>query len=516
MNMEKKNTTPELTMVAVPAIKGKMRDKFSPLLKTIEDITGFNITFSEAANYDDAVNRLVSGNAQIGWLGQSSFLEAQKKANLEPLAVAANDTENESVYRTVFITKNDSPIESLEDIKGKHLLLTQKGSTSGDLMPRHILARIGLNPEIENNFSKITYAGSQEEAAKKILQTQGDVAALSEINLIELLEDKNLSKENIKVIYKSKPIPGAPFVCQKSLPDAIKSKLKSAFLEAHKHGSIDGYGTHVDHFDSPGQARNDFLKSYLRPQLGPATIGITCGLVIAVFAVAIHLNIDPRIIFSSFGYFSDIIGRMMPPDFSDLGNLIIAMIETIEIGFLGTIFAVLLSVPIALMSAKNIVKSKYLYYPAHILTTFFRAVPEFIIAMILVISVGFGALPGVLALGLHTMGFLSKFYAEEMEHVNTGPIEAIQSTGANWFQRITYAIFPQILPSFMGNTLYILDRNIRMATMLGIVGAGGIGYRLQSAFRMFKYREVSAIVIIIFITIFIIDILSSKIRHMVK
>ncbi len=136
--------------------------------------------------------------------------------------------------------------------------------------------------------------------------------------------------------------------------------------------------------------------------------------------------------------------------------------------------------------------------------------------MILVIAVGFAAIPGVLALGLHTMGFLAKFYAEDIEHVNKGPIEAIQSSGASKGQIISYAIIPQIIPSFVANNLYILDRNVRMATMLGIVGAGGIGYELQSSFRMFEYEKVSAIIIIIFITIFFIDHLSSLIRSNIK
>ena len=137
-------------------------------------------------------------------------------------------------------------------------------------------------------------------------------------------------------------------------------------------------------------------------------------------------------------------------------------------------------------------------------------------AMILVIAIGFGAMPGVLALGFHTMGFLAKFYAEDIEHVNSGPIEALNSIGATRAQSISFAVFPQILPSFVGNNLYILDRNIRMATMLGIVGAGGIGYELQSSFRMFNYPRVSAIVIIIFITIFFIDLISSEIRKRVQ
>ena len=153
---------------------------------------------------------------------------------------------------------------------------------------------------------------------------------------------------------------------------------------------------------------------------------------------------------------------------------------------------------------------------ARTITIFFRAIPEFIIAMILVIAIGFGAMPGVLALGIHTMGFLAKFYAEDIEHVSKGPIEALKSSGASKRQIISFAIIPQILPSFIANNLYILDRNIRMATMLGIVGAGGIGYELQSAFRMFEYPKVSAIIIIIFVAIFLIDNASSFIRSKIK
>ena len=114
------------------------------------------------------------------------------------------------------------------------------------------------------------------------------------------------------------------------------------------------------------------------------------------------------------------------------------------------------------------------------------------------------------------MGFLAKFYAEDIEHVNAGPIDALKSSGATKSQIISFGIIPQILPAFVANNLYILDRNVRMATMLGIVGAGGIGYELQSSFRMFEYEKVSAIIILIFITIFIIDHISTFIRSRIK
>ena len=259
------------------------------------------------------------------------------------------------------------------------------------------------------------------------------------------------------------------------------------------------------------------LEKYLRSQWTWKTYIFIFSLLAALIFVVIDLEINFIKLFSdSSKYFGDILSRMLPPDFSNFKNLIYSMFETIEIAFLGTFIAIILSIPVGLFSARNLAPNYLVFLIARIITIFFRAIPEFIIAMILVIAVGFGAIPGVLALGLHTMGFLAKFYAEDIEHVNKGPIEALKSSGASKRQIISFAVIPQIIPSFVANNLYILDRNIRMATMLGIVGAGGIGYELLSSFRMFEYQKVSAIIIIIFITIFIIDHLSSLIRSKIK
>tara|TARA_B100001964_G_C14213122_1_gene591421 strand:- start:850 stop:1680 length:831 start_codon:yes stop_codon:yes gene_type:complete len=259
------------------------------------------------------------------------------------------------------------------------------------------------------------------------------------------------------------------------------------------------------------------LEKYLRSQWTWRTYIFIFSLIFTLSFIVIDLEINFIALFSdSSKYFGDILSRMLPPDFSNFKNLVYAMLETIEIAFLGTFIAIALSIPVGLFSARNLAPNYVVFLVARIITIFFRAIPEFIIAMILVIAIGFGAIPGVLALGIHTMGFLAKFYAEDIEHVNKGPIEALKSSGASKTQIISFAIIPQIIPSFVANNLYILDRNIRMATMLGIVGAGGIGYELQSSFRMFEYQKVSAIIIIIFITIFFIDHLSSFIRSKIK
>ena len=259
------------------------------------------------------------------------------------------------------------------------------------------------------------------------------------------------------------------------------------------------------------------LDHYLRPQWTWKTFVFIISTILLLVLVSIDLKLNFINLFSdSFKYFADIFSRMLPPDFSNFKTLALAMLETIEIAILGTFIAIVLSIPLALLSARNIAPNIIIFFVARTITVFFRAIPEFIIAMILVIAIGFGAMPGVLALGIHTMGFLAKFYAEDIEHINKGPVEALVSSGASKRQIISFAVIPQIIPSFVANNLYILDRNIRMATMLGIVGARGIGYELQSAFRMFEYQKVSAIIIIIFVAILIIDNISTYVRMKIK
>jgi phosphonate transport system permease protein len=257
----------------------------------------------------------------------------------------------------------------------------------------------------------------------------------------------------------------------------------------------------------------DHLKDHLKPQWGWRTYISIAGLIAVYSLIFIDLEINLRDLLTNSGkYIFDVVSRMLPPDFSNFSELALSMLETVEIAMLGTLLAIGLSIPMAVLSARNITPNYYIYIICRTITIFFRALPEFIVAMILVIAIGFGAVPGILALGFHTMGFLAKFYAESIEHIDENPLEALKVMGASKWQVFAFGIIPQIMPSFMGNNFYILDRNIRMATMLGIVGAGGIGYELQSSFRMFEYERVSAIIILIFVTIFLIDNVSSYIR----
>jgi len=189
------------------------------------------------------------------------------------------------------------------------------------------------------------------------------------------------------------------------------------------------------------------------------------------------------------------------------------MLETLEIALWGTIVAVTLSVPLAYFGASNYSPNRWTYFFARSSVSMFRAVPELISALFLVLAYGFGPIAGVLALGIHTAGFLGKFYAEDIENADRKPQEAMKAIGANNIKILWTSVLPQVLPQYIAYTLYILDRNVRMATVIGIVGAGGIGQELKGRYDMYDYDHVGTILLAIFITVLVLDQIAAALRR---
>ena len=188
------------------------------------------------------------------------------------------------------------------------------------------------------------------------------------------------------------------------------------------------------------------------------------------------------------------------------------MLETIEMAIWATIIATIISLPLAYFSAANYTENRLLYISARAIVSFLRAVPELISAMFLVLMFGFGPIAGVLALAFHAAGFLGKFYAEDIENADKGPQDALKAVGVSKLNRLRFAVLPEVIPQYIAYNMYILDRNIRMATVVGIVGAGGIGQELKGRYDMFDYGHVMTILLLIFLTVYALDQVSSKIR----
>ncbi len=193
-------------------------------------------------------------------------------------------------------------------------------------------------------------------------------------------------------------------------------------------------------------------------------------------------------------------------------TVFVKMIETLEIALWGTILSVLLSIPLAYFAARNYSPNRFTYTSARAITSFLRSMPELIIALFLVLAYGFGPIAGVLALGLHAAGFLGKFYAEDIENADKKPQEALEAIGAGRLKTLWYAVMPQVMPQYVAYTTYILDRNLRMATVIGLVGAGGIGQELKGRFDLFQYGHVMTILIAIFLFVFILDQMQARVR----
>ncbi len=209
----------------------------------------------------------------------------------------------------------------------------------------------------------------------------------------------------------------------------------------------------------------------------------------------------------------NLIGQMLPPDFSSAINWIKPLFDTLAMSVAGTAIAVAFSLPLSLLAAGNTTPHPVVFQVARLILNGLRAVPELIMGIILVAAVGFGALPGALAVGLHSVGMVGKFFAEYIEHVHPAPIEAAQAAGANKIQVIYHSVLPQVLPQMLDVTLYRWEYNFRASTIMGAVGAGGIGFELIGALRIIRYQEVSAILLVILVMVILVDSFSGYLRR---
>ncbi len=208
--------------------------------------------------------------------------------------------------------------------------------------------------------------------------------------------------------------------------------------------------------------------------------------------------------------------EMVPPDFSRWQSWIRPLIDTLAMSIAGTALAVVISLPLALLAAPNTSPNAVVYQGCRVVLSALRSVPEIIMGIIFVAAVGFGALPGVLALALHSVGMVGKFYAEAIEHVDPKPLEAARAAGASSFQIITHAVLPQVLPQLADITIYRWEYHFRASAVLGIVGAGGIGFELIAALRIIRYDQVSAILLTILLCVIVVDGLGAWLRKQLK
>lgn len=224
------------------------------------------------------------------------------------------------------------------------------------------------------------------------------------------------------------------------------------------------------------------------------------------------INMSFAGLFGGISDVSSLLARMLPPDFYLFNSIVSATIETLWMALLGTTIAVLISFPLSFGAAKNTTPNKFVFALCRGIITMTRAIPDLIFAAIFVRAFGIGPLAGILALGLHSIGMIGKMFADALENSDEIPREASVSTGASKWQAIFASILPQATPAMIGTALYRLDINVRGSAVLGLVGAGGIGFIIQTALRSLDYPSALAAVSVIFIVILAIEFFSSRVR----
>jgi phosphonate transport system permease protein len=214
-------------------------------------------------------------------------------------------------------------------------------------------------------------------------------------------------------------------------------------------------------------------------------------------------------------YMIDFVSRMFPPDFTNFNLFFMKAMETLQMAIVGSTLGALIALPLSFLAARNVTPNKTIYHFVRSIFDIFRGINEIVWGLIFVAMVGLGPFPGVLALTAHVTGALGRYFSEAIETVNPDVIKAIVSTGASKTQVIIKGIIPEVKPLFLNYSLYYFENNFRAATVLGLVGAGGIGMELITSMRLFRNQEVLTILIIMIVMVMLIDRFSAYIRKKV-
>lgn len=223
--------------------------------------------------------------------------------------------------------------------------------------------------------------------------------------------------------------------------------------------------------------------------------------------------IDPERLVTGLPRLAFWIGRAWPPKLEELPIILVRTAETVAMAAIGTTVATLLAIPAAILASSNITPIPALYYPTRWFLNILRGIDSFVFALIFVAAVGLGPFAGVIGIALHTWGSMAKLYADHIENVQMSPIEAVQTVGASRATTLVYALLPDSLPVLLSTTLFWWEFNVRASTVLGVVGAGGIGQELKNSMDLLDFARLFTIVAVIVLVVTALDQLSNWIRR---
>lgn len=517
-----------------------------PLKDYLEEHLDKKVQLIVTTDYSSMIEAMRFGRIDLAYFGPLSYVMAKSKSDIEPFAVTVID--GKPTYRSVIIANVASGVNEYADLKGKKMAYGDRASTSSHLIPKTVLletAGLTGGRDYEEYF-----VGTHDAVAVNVANGNADAGGLSEVIFNHVVERGLIDPSKVKVLGYSGEYPQYPWAMRSNLSPELKTKVRDVFVgiddpevlrnfkaEAfapitdadydviRKMGSLLGLdfchdvstdmSTHYDVQALPAEQREHILRGFglgWWRQLGQ--VAIVFGVVLlACWYVGL---LDATTLLNGLPSIATLAGEAMPPDFSGYRSWIRPLIDTLAMSIAGTAIAVVFSLVVAFVAARNTAPHPLVFGVARVLLNALRSVPELIMGIIFVAAVGFGALPGVLALGLHSVGMVSKFFAEAIEHVDEAPVEAARAAGATPMQVLLHAVLPQVTPQFADVAIYRWEYNFRASTVMGMVGAGGIGFELMGSLRIMQYQEVAAILLVILAMVTLVDAFSGVLRKRFK
>ena len=260
--------------------------------------------------------------------------------------------------------------------------------------------------------------------------------------------------------------------------------------------------------------RERYPRAFTRsPRERAVLFAIALGVLAFVAFCLVRFDVTPMRMWNGMERFAKIAGALFPPTPGDaFWDLCKAMLESIGMAFLGTLIAAVIAVPLGFLGARNVIPLHLIRFPVRRSFDFLRGVDALVWALVYVRAVGLGPLAGVLAIATTDIGIFAKLFAEAIENVEKKQVEGVRAAGGNAVKTVRFGILPQVLPIMLSNVLYMFESNTRSATILGIIGAGGIGFALSDRIRAHRWDEVGFIIIMIIVVVALIDFLSHLLR----
>ncbi|HVF62914.1 MAG TPA: phosphonate ABC transporter, permease protein PhnE [Casimicrobiaceae bacterium] len=260
--------------------------------------------------------------------------------------------------------------------------------------------------------------------------------------------------------------------------------------------------------------RAQFPRAFARtPRERAIGLALIAGVLAFVVFCLVRFDATPARILNGMDRFAKIAGALFPPAPGEaFWDLVKAMLESVAMAFLGTLIAAVIAVPLGFLGARNVLPIRLIRFPIRRSFDFLRGVDALVWALVYVRAVGLGPLAGVLAIATTDVGIFAKLFAEAIENVEKNQVDGVRAAGGNAVKTVRFGILPQVLPIMLSNVLYMFESNTRSATILGIIGAGGIGFALSDRIRAHRWDEVGFIIIMIIIVVALIDFVSHMLR----